>query len=256
MLQVEREKTITMQNKNEAYPVRVRFEREGAIVYIGHLDLMRTFERTLRRAGMPVLYTQGYNPRPTLVFALPLGVGIATGDDCADIFFCEKINIPELPDRFNACCPPGLRILNAWEIRDSGKSVMSLVTAASYRITAPGIRAALSELMLRDEIPVVKHAKGKETRTDLRPLILRVSDPFKGEDPLEGVVLAEGEPVAEAVDILVYAGSSRNVRPDLLLLACADTGIIDRRAADNAKVVRTGLFTGTNPDFVRLSDMR
>ena len=241
MLQAEREKMITMQNKMDAYPVRMRFERNGAIVYIGHLDLMRTFERTLRRADLPVLYTQGYNPRPTLVFALPLGVGIASTDDCVDIFFREKVDTGELVERFNAGCPPGLAALNAWEIKDSDKSVMSLVSAATYRITAPGIREAVSELMLRDEIPVMKHAKGKETRADLRPLIISVSEPSEDD---------------EAVDMLVYAGSSRNLRPDLLLSACAETGKIDRRTADNAYVQRTGLFTGTNPDFLRLSDKR
>ncbi len=253
MLQAEREKMITMQNQTEAYPVRVRFGREGPIVYIGHLDLMRTFERTLRRAGMPVLYTQGYNPRPTLVFALPLGVGIATTDDCVDIFFSEKIDEKEFPNRFNAYCPAGLRVLDAWEIPDSGKSIMSLVTAATYRITAPGIRKALSELLTRDEIPVMKHAKGKETRVDLRPLILQVTEPSETEGLPDGGVPADRD---ETADILVYAGSSRNLRPDLLLSACADTGYIEKRAADNAEVLRTGLFTGANPDFTRLSDIR
>ncbi|MDD4094730.1 MAG: TIGR03936 family radical SAM-associated protein [Oscillospiraceae bacterium] len=252
MLQAEREKMITMQNKTEACPVRVRFERKGSIVYIGHLDLMRTFERTLRRAGMPVQYTQGYNPRPTLVFALPLGVGIATTDDCVDIFFNEKIDIEEFPDRFNAYCPTGLRALAAWEIPDSGKSIMSLVTAATYRINAPGIRKALSELMTRDEIPVMKRAKGKETRADLRPLILKVTEPSETDKTDDGD-LSDREETAE---IMVYAGSSRNLRPDLLLSACADTGLIDKRAADNAEVLRTGLFTGANPDFKRLSDIR
>ncbi len=252
MLQAEREKSITAQNKTEAFPVRVRFEREGPIIYIGHLDLMRTFERTLRRANLPVLYTQGYNPRPSLVFALPLGVGIATADDSVDIFFREKIDIQEFPERFNTYCPPGLRVLGAREIPDSGKSIMSLVTAATYRITAPGICAALFELLQRDEIPVTKHAKGKETRADLKPLILEVTKCSPEAHPAEEDRSAES---TEAADIFVCAGSSRNLRPDLLLSACADTGRMDKRAADNAGVLRTGLFTGTNPDFKRLSDM-
>ena len=253
MLQAEREKSITMQTRTEAYPLRVRFERKGSTVYIGHLDLMRTFERVLRRARMPVLYTQGYNPRPTLVFALPLGVGIATEDDCVDIFFGEKVDTTLFPDHFNAYSPAGLRALDAWEISESGKSIMALVTAATYRITAPGIRTALSELLKFDEIPVMKHAKGKETRTELRPLILRVNEAPEDERRSDGKDIPD---TRETVDILVCAGSSRNLRPDLLLSACADTKRVDRRDADNAEVIRTGLFTGGFPNLIRISEMR
>jgi hypothetical protein len=98
----------------------------------------------------------------------------------------------------------------------------------------------------------MKHAKGKETRADLRPLILKVTEPSETDKTDDGD-LSDREETAE---IMVYAGSSRNLRPDLLLSACADTGLIDKRAADNAEVLRTGLFTGANPDFKRLSDIR
>ncbi|MDD3958657.1 MAG: DUF2344 domain-containing protein [Clostridiaceae bacterium] len=238
MLQAERERQMTMQKKNEEFPIRMGFERKGSIIYIGHLDLMRTFERTLRRAELPVAYSLGYNPRPTLIFALPLGVGIAASEDVADIFFSEKLDPSEVTARFNAKAPPGLRAVFAREIPESGKSVMSLVTAASYRITAPDLKSALDELMLRDEILVTKKAKGKATITDIRPLVLSVTESDESEN---------------SVDLLVYAGSSRNLRPDLLLSACVETGKIDERAALNAEVLRTGLYTGQYPDLRRLS---
>ena len=75
MLENERQLAMTMKPHRVAHILRAKFARTGGIVYIGHLDLMRTFERVCRRAGFPLLYSQGYNPRPNMVFALPLGVG-------------------------------------------------------------------------------------------------------------------------------------------------------------------------------------
>ena len=78
MLQSEREKMMTMQPHQTAYVQRCTFTRSGATTFLGHLDLMTCFERAARRAELPILYSQGYNPRPMMVFALPLGVGIET----------------------------------------------------------------------------------------------------------------------------------------------------------------------------------
>src|SRR5665647_1069663 len=85
MNQSEREKAMTLLLHQKAYICRFRFARSGSLSYVGHLDLMRTFERSLRRAGLPLLHSQGYNPRPMMVFALPLGVGISTTDDYLDV---------------------------------------------------------------------------------------------------------------------------------------------------------------------------
>ncbi|MBN1891418.1 MAG: DUF2344 domain-containing protein [Clostridiales bacterium] len=240
MLQAEREKLMTTQTAIDAYPVRIRFARSGAIAFIGHLDLMRAFERSLRRAQIPVLYSQGYNPRPVLVFALPLGVGISTTDDYVDVSLCEQTDLRELITRFNAHCPPGLRALGAKEIGGSKKSIMSLVSAATYRITAEGIPEAVENLMLRDRIIVSKHAKGREKETDIRPLILEVTRPKEAPD---------------AVDILTRAGSAENLRPDLLLSACVRLEKINQRTADNAEVLRTGLFAGEYLELIRLGDL-
>ena len=65
-------------NARTIYNSRICFSRSGAAIWLGHLDMMRTFERSLLRAGLPVSYSLGFNPRPELVFALPAGVGITT----------------------------------------------------------------------------------------------------------------------------------------------------------------------------------
>ena len=81
----EQLKLMTTKTHQHEYVCRGLFERKGALSYIGHLDLKAVFERALKRAGQPLLYTQGFNPRPMLEFALPLGVGIDTEGDWMDV---------------------------------------------------------------------------------------------------------------------------------------------------------------------------
>jgi radical SAM-linked protein len=240
MLQSERENQMTRQPHQDAHVVRACFSRIGNIVYIGHLDLMRTFERSLRRAGLPILHTQGYNPRPSLVFALPLGVGIATVDDYIDIFLEVPVESAELITRLNDKLPDGLHILEAWSVPDGGPSLMSIVTAASYRLTAPGIFPGLQKLLLRADIPVMKRSKGAMKLTDIRPFILSINETATMENEAE---------------VIVMAGSSRNLRPDLLLQALHEYEGFDRRVVDNCEVLRTGLYTGEYPNIIRIGQM-
>lgn len=230
----EREKAMTMQKHQTAFVYRLRFERTGSLIYIGHLDLMRTFEHSIRRAGLPILHSQGYNPRPVLVFALPLGVGIATSDDYIDVSLAEEKDVRELIGSLKNFLPEGLRILDGWMVPETAGSIMALVTAASYRLHAPGISAAVRSLMEKKEILVEKRSKGEYRTVDIRPLILHLAD--------------SRPPSADEISIFVRAGSRENLRPDLFLSALSTyCGYPPAYAAD-CEVERTGLFTGTYPD--------
>ena len=92
---------------------RLRFSRREPAIWLGHLDMMRTFERTVRRAGLPVTWSQGFNPRPHLEFALPIGVGLATDDDYVDVLLTELLDESALVKRLNASFPTGIQILEA-----------------------------------------------------------------------------------------------------------------------------------------------
>ena len=203
MLQSEREKMMTMQSHQTAYVQRCSFARSGATVFLGHLDLMTCFERACRRADLPILYSQGYNPRPMMVFALPLGVGIETRCDYLDV----SLNCPYDADAFvkelNAFLPEGLRILKSKAIPEPKDSIMSIVTTASYRFEAKGIRSAMEKALSEETLIVTKMAKGKEKQTDIRPLLISLSQASNG-DP-------------NSVEFYAFAGSERNVRPDLIL---------------------------------------
>ena len=236
----ERDKAMTLQKHQPAFIQRLRFMRKGSLSYIGHLDLMRTLEHALRRAGLPLLHSQGYNPRPMLVFALPLGVGISTEADYVDVSLSEETDTDFVIAALNANLPEDLRILEGWKVPESAGSIMALVTAASYRLKARGISQAVMALMERDTVMAEKKSKGQLRTVDIRPLILEVRE----SDPAD----------PNGITVLVLAGSHENLRPDLLLQSLSVYGGYPERDGLNCEVVRTGLFTGVYPDIRSLKE--
>lgn len=221
-----------------AVSLRLRFCRQEPAIWLAHLDMMRTFERSVRRAGIPVAYSGGFNPRPRLSFALPIGVGTATEDDRLDIQLEDgtaavQTRVAEWTDALNRNLPDGLAVC-AGELADSGgPSLMSLVTAAEYRLQTVGLQAAIRQLEARDDLAawtVDKNSKGKTIKTDIRPLILTIR--------LEG---------PDQAIIQVRAGSRQNLRPDLFLQILVLQGGLDETAAADSGITRTRLWLGEEP---------
>jgi len=208
--------------------VRLRFARSEPAVWLAHLDLMRTFERSIRRAGLPVAYSKGFNPRPHLAFALPIGTGLATRDDYVDIFLDEPVEPDELMNRLNACLPAGLSILAARPVSGTGPSLMSLIRAADYRLQGSGLSAAADQLLnLPADQPwlVEKEGKSGKSMVDIRPLLISLEQ--HGSDDLL---------------IRVKAGSQENLRPDLFLKALVSLAGLDPLVAADAAITREQLL--------------
>ena len=241
MLQSEREKMMTMQPHQTAYVQRAAFSREGATVFLGHLDLMTCFERACRRAELPILYSQGYNPRPSMVFALPLGVGIETTCDYLDVFLDRPYDADAFVKELNCFLPEGIRILRSKAIPEPRDSIMSIVTTATYRFEAKGIRGAMEEAMKWGSLVVTKMAKGKEKQTDIRPLLLDIVE--------------EEEKDPDSISFYASAGSEKNVRPDLVLSALNLYCGMKKEMAENTRVIRTGLFAGQYPKIVPIDEV-
>lgn len=236
MLQDERSKIMTTQKHQTEYVVRCLFERFGDCSYIGHLDLMHVFDRAVRRADMPMLYSQGYNPRPMIVFALPLGVGIHTAGDYVDISLAQEVDAGKFMSEVNPQLPSGVKILKAINIPEPKNSLMSVVTAAKYRIEAPDIKKFGEKLFDFDELLTTKKSKGKTVETDIRPLLLsKLQCP--SDDP-------------NVFEFYCCAGSTKNLRPDILLNALSSATGYDVALANDAKVVRTALYGGEYPKLL------
>jgi len=159
--------------------MRLRFSKTGQLRFIGHLDFLKVFQQTLRRAGLPMAYSQGFNPHMQLSFALPVPLGMASINDYADISLESAMPADEICQRFNEYAPAGLYMSIAWEV--TGPGAAALVTAADYDLYEPlGVNESaaneiIQSLLSRDSIVIPKKIKSGVKDTDIRPDILDLS---------------------------------------------------------------------------------
>ncbi|MCQ3951479.1 MAG: hypothetical protein DPW14_16860 [Planctomycetes bacterium] len=160
---------------------RLRFEKRGALKYISHHDLMRTFELALRRAGVAVAHTQGFNPRPRLSFAMALPLGVESLDEILDIDLRpEVVATPHsLVAALAPHLPPGISLLEAWQAR--GRPAVS---ACEYRVQLEldsaqleGLTRRLAEFMAGGAVSHTRsRGRGKPARVlDARAFTLEAS---------------------------------------------------------------------------------
>jgi radical SAM-linked protein len=151
--------------------VRVTFSKQGALRYTGHLDLHKILERSLRRAELPLAYSQGYHPQPRLNLAAALPLGFASRAEVMDIWLNDEVEdvVPSL----QANVPPGLTILQAERVDEREPSLQTQVIAAEYEveITEAGYASGLTEKIasVTDSESIPRERRGK--KYDLRPLI-------------------------------------------------------------------------------------
>ncbi len=161
--------------------VRIRFRKAGDLRWTSHHDLMRCFERMLRRAALPFHSTQGFNPHPRLVFAQPLPLGLIGGGETVDLELDESLTAAEVRDRLAAVAPPGLEILGVEPV-DLRAAVQP--HAALYRLPLPAGRAdslteRAAELLAATEC-WVERTRPQPRRLDVRPYLdaLRVTPEY------------------------------------------------------------------------------
>lgn len=187
------------------------------MIYIGHLDIMRYFQKALRRADVDLVYTQGFTPHPVLSFAAPLGVGITSCGEYADFEVNSTDSSKIMLERLNSVMVEGIKITDYRLLPDDTKSAMSSVAAADYCLTfcsgyAPkdteSYISGLEKFLEQPSIVIEKETK-KGTRTvDIKPLIF---DHYfeKQSRTCEG----------PALFMQVSTGSNDNLKPELVVKA-------------------------------------
>ncbi len=169
---------------------RLLFEKKGNSIWISHLDLMRVFQRSFQRAGLPLTHTQGFNPRPSVSIALPLSVGIES--DCELLDFDLEGEMPsneEIRDRLNEKLIAGVRVLKVYE--DGAKikylSLLRCRLGLEYDQGIPqGAEDQIRELFAGDEVVVSKKGKGgKITDQNLVPMIRKLEIKTLNEKEME-----------------------------------------------------------------------
>jgi radical SAM-linked protein len=153
---------------------RVEFSKGEVLRFIGHLDLHRTWERALRRAHLPLAYTQGMRPRIRLSIAQALPLGCSSEGELMDLWLTEASDIPALREHIAQVLPEGLSIENIQSVEYSDPKLQKLVRSAKYLASVPeGLDMDLLEQRVKkllESTSLVRDRRGKSY--DLRPLII------------------------------------------------------------------------------------
>jgi radical SAM-linked protein len=213
--------------------VRIRFSKLGKVKFTSHRDVARIWERGLRRAGLPVSYTEGFSPRPRLSFGLALSTGHESFGEYLDVELAPEVAVDceQLPALLDPALPAGMDVQASVIVDRGTESLQQLVTSCSWRIEVAGTdpaaaSRAVDAALAADALLITRQRKGNDVTDDVRPAIVSVAVAGVGD---RGTVL-EAE-LATHVD-----GQPRGLRPAELLLAL-DPAFIEGR------VIRTHQWT-------------
>jgi radical SAM-linked protein len=157
--------------------LRIRFSRGEEIKFISHLDIMRLWQRALVRAGIAVAHSEGFNPHPRLSLAAPLALGVTSEAELMDIVLERWSSPHNFSDAVNRQLPPGIRVLQVYNIAPNLPSLQSQVRFAEYRVAPDGAAApedtamAIEQLLAKTELPWEHQRDTGPRRYDLRKLI-------------------------------------------------------------------------------------
>jgi len=187
--------------------LRVRYTKIGKVRFVGHRDLARVWERTIRRAELPIAYTEGFSPRPKLHFGLALSVGHESDAEYLDIDLREPVDPDGIAERLDAEMPAGVDVSAVRIIDRSDDALQQAVVACTWSFWLPGVSeavasAAVREVMAEIALPVEIERKGVLTTVDARPHI-------------ESLVVNGADDGCEVV--VVLRRGERSLRPNELL---------------------------------------
>ncbi len=203
--------------------IRIKFRKYGVMKFIGHLDMMRFFQKAIRMSDMDICYSEGFNPHPIMSFAAPLGVGITSDGEYMDLEVHTSASSSDAIRALQAVMPEGIEITGYVRLDDRAKTAMSVVSAADYELWYKQeyeMPAQLSDyekltqmleqfFTLQKEVLVTKKTKKSEKVMDLKQLVYD----FQIQKPQEQYF---NRP---SFYMNVRTGSTDNVKPELVMEA-------------------------------------
>ncbi|MGI6587489.1 MAG: TIGR03936 family radical SAM-associated protein [Peptococcia bacterium] len=176
--------------------------------FLSHLDLMRAMERALRRAHLPLAFSEGYSPHPRVAYASALAVGVTSEGEYLDLELEEDLPAREVVERLNFILPPGLKVLGAVPVTKRKKSLMAIINMARYRVSIFPFRVLEQEDVEQMIAPVLSYStyvvsrQGKKgvRQVDIRPGLFQ----------LQGKLIKH----KLILQMDVQTGSGGNVRPE------------------------------------------
>lgn len=226
---------------------RIKFRKYGCMKFIGHLDVMRFFQKVMRRADIPIAFTGGFSPHMIMSFANPLGVGVTSDGEYFDIELTEDIDMKAAVERMNQVVVEGIDIVNMVPISDDKKQTgMSIVAAADYLSSLKsGVfpedwKEKAAQFMNQPTISILKKTKKSEKEVDIKPMIYKL------------------EVRDESVYMQVATGSVENLKPELVMQALGSFLGIDLETvsfAHHRLDVYANIGTEEKKEFVSLDQV-
>jgi radical SAM-linked protein len=233
--------------------IRIRFTKHGAVRYIGHLDVMRYFQKCIRRAGVNVSYTGGYSPHQVMTFASPLGVGMESEGEYMDIGIDDEHPDTEaILNSLNEASVPGIRIRSVKVLPEEAGNAMASVFASEYEITffedkkalCPGkekLEELIGIMLSSDHCIYHKETKKTSRDIDLKEFIYNLRIENGSDDPV--------------VRMTINSSSADSIKPVFVMEYLMNLG--DLTLPENAlKITRIDMFTqGENGELISLEDV-
>ena len=222
--------------------LRLKFKKIGSLQYISHLDLVRTMSKIITRAKLPLWYTEGFNPKPKMIFAAPLSIGTESVCEFMDLRLIDDIPPDEAKARLNANMTDEMQVIDAYYTEDKLTELKWL--AYSIDITTDNASAELAaqcgEYLLGDKVTVTKKAKPWEEApvVDIRPLIKDIK--------------AELRDGAIHIDALLSADASSFLNPEYVIKALrTECGILSNPdlTKEYYTIMRTRAYKGDMTEF-------
>ena len=187
--------------------IRIKFAKYGTMKFIGHLDMMRFFQKAIRRADIDIKYSEGFSPHQIMSFAAPLGLGLESYGEYMDIEVRSMTSTEDMKRALGQVMVEGVEVLSVTVLPEQVRNAMASVAAASYSIKmkegsfpVAGLERKLQDFYSQDTIPYIKEAKKSTVELDLRQGIYELHSDADG-----------------AIYMLVNASSSGNIKPAMVL---------------------------------------
>lgn len=210
--------------------VRIKFSKTGSMKFIGHLDVMRYFQKAIRRSGIDIAYSQGFNPHQLISFAAPLGVGLTSDSEYMDMELNSSFSSKEAMDRLNAAMNDEIRVESYVELEDGSKNAMSIVAAADYSVSlkdgyplVEDFQTKFDKFLTQPEIIMLKKTKKSEKEVNIKPYIYHVgytAEEFgnKINQNIHKTVAQQYEN-GQKIYMQIATGSVVNIKPELIMEA-------------------------------------
>ncbi|MGI6538899.1 MAG: TIGR03936 family radical SAM-associated protein [Caldicoprobacterales bacterium] len=185
--------------------ILLEYTRGERVKYISHLDLMRAMQRAVRRAELPIAFSQGFNPHPIMAFASALPVGTTSEREYMDILLTKPVSLSELKEKMNLVLPKGITVTEAMVIDNKTPSLMSLIQKADYEIRAEEVdwEKALKAYQEVPEIWIEKKTKKRTSRVNIK------------EDAVESFRLDSEDDLK--VHLSMRIGSRGSIKPEVVI---------------------------------------